>query len=85
MEADDPCARCQKPLMDHAFAEALTCAHALGQHVRALVRQALTAAEETVDASTWTRAADTRGALESMDQTLQCCEEALPALKADED
>jgi hypothetical protein len=71
--------------MDHAFTEAVRCAHQRGQAVRALLRAALTAADETVDASTWTRAADTRAALDAMDQALMFCEEAYPPLKGDED
>lgn len=81
----DTCPQCQKPVLDHSFQEAMTCAHAHADEARALIRQALTAAEDTVDGATWTRAADVRSALESMDQTLGFLQEANPALKSDEE
>jgi hypothetical protein len=63
----------------------MCCAHALATAARTLLRQALTSAEDTVDGATWTRAADTRSALEAMDQALGFAEGAQPALRSDED
>ncbi|MEW5853988.1 MAG: hypothetical protein AB2A00_34760 [Myxococcota bacterium] len=81
----DDCPQCGKPVLDHAFAEALTCGRAHAQGARALIRQALTAAEDTVDGTLWTRAASVRAALEAMDQAIGFTAEALPSLGDDED
>ncbi len=80
----ETCPECQKPVLDHAFAEALKCAHARALVARVLMRHALSSAEETVDGGTWTRAGDVRGALESQDQVLMYLEEAWPVLKGDD-
>ena len=81
----DDCPECGRAVLDHTFVDAVGCAFRRGEQVRALLRHALTCAEETVDGGTWTRAADTRNALESMDQVLQFVAEAYPPLKPDED
>ena len=81
----DECPVCRRPVLDHAFADAVKCAHAHGQMTRALMRQALHGADDSVDGATWTRAADVRSAKEAVEQGLSFLEEAFPALKAEED
>jgi len=81
----EDCPECGRAVLDHSFVDAIKCAYVRAEQARALLRAALTTAEETVDGGTWTRAADTRNALESMDQVLQFAAEAYPPLKRDED
>ncbi len=81
----DDCPECGRAVLDHGFAEAMRCAHRRAEQARVLLRQALTSAEETVDAGTWTREADTRSALESVDQALRYVGEAYPPLKGDDE
>jgi len=81
----ETCPQCQRTLFDHTFQEAIRCAHTHGSEARAVLRHALTTAEDTVDGATWTRAADVRSALEAMDQAVGFMQEAFPALTPDED
>ena len=83
--AEPICGKCQKPLLDHGFAESLRCAHALARHGRKALAHAAALSEETVDASTWTHAASARSALEALEQALLFAEEALPELASDDD